>query len=292
MVKTSSPRRGSLGFLPKKRSKKPYPSVSAWPEKEEAKLLGFAGYKAGMTNVLAVNQEKNSPAFNKDISIPVTILECPPLKVICVRAYEQTGEGLKLIPKKELGKKEAKEVRVELETNPPHKKKTEKFEISIGGTPEKALEYANSILNKEVKASEIFQEGDFIDIIGITKGKGIQGVIKRWGAKIQGRKAKGRRRHVGALNAWTPARTMWTSLQAGQMGYHKRTSLNSRIIKMGENGEEVTRKGGIPKYGKVKSEYILVKGSVPGTKKRLVILRNAIRYNKEKEKPEVKEVVR
>lgn len=292
MSKLSRPRRGSLGFLPKKRANKPHSSVSAWPQKDEAKMLGFAGYKAGMTQVFALDQQKTSPSFNQEIAIPVTILECPPLKAKDVRAYEETPQGLKLIPKKELDNKkdQVKEVRLLVETNPPHKKKKETFEIGIGGTPEQALEYAKSMLGKEVKVSEVLKEGDYVDVIGVTKGKGIQGVIKRWGARIQSRKAKGKMRHVGTLNPWTPKRTMWTSLQAGQMGYHNRTSLNSRVMKLGEDGNDVTKKGGIPHYGTIGKDYILLKGSVPGTKKRLLMVRQAIRAPNERTMPEIKEV--
>ncbi|MCD4740729.1 50S ribosomal protein L3 [archaeon] len=292
MAKKSSPRRGSLGFLPKKRANKPYPRVSSWPNSEETKLLGFAGYKAGMTQVFAIDQHKNSPSYNQEIAIPVTILECPPLKAKEIRAYKQTTHGLELIPKKELeNKKESiAQIRLLVETNPPHKKKKEEFELAVGGNSAQALEYVKGLLGKEVKPTDVFKEGDYIDLLGVTKGKGIQGVVKRWGAKIQGRKAKGKRRHVGSINPWTPARTMWTALQAGQMGYHNRTSLNSRVIKLGENGEEVTKKGGIPHYGIVKNNYVLVKGSVPGTKKRLILIRHAIRNSKQTELPQVKEV--
>jgi len=74
----------------------------------------------------------------------------------------------------------------------------------------------------------------------------------------------------------------------GQMGYHRRTMLNLRVLKMGENGKEVTPKGGIPHYGVVKSRYLLIKGSLPGPKKRLVMMRFAIRPpKKEVPAPEV-----
>jgi large subunit ribosomal protein L3 len=292
MSKISKPRRGSLGFLPEKRAVKPYPSVSTWPESKEAKLLGFAGYKAGMTRVFAIDQQKTSPSFSQEIAIPVTIVECPPLTVKEVRAYETTSQGLKLIPKKRVDEKKAdiKEVRIVVQTKPPHKKKTESFELGVGGTPEQALAYANSILNKELKLNEIFKEGDYIDVIAITKGKGIQGVIKRWGARIQSRKAKGKRRHIGTINPWTPSRTMWTTLMAGQMGYHRRTFLNSRVLKVGDDGKAVTKKGGIPHYGIIKSNYAILKGSIPGPNKRLVLMRFSIRPPKQKEMPEIMEV--
>jgi large subunit ribosomal protein L3 len=74
---------------------------------------------------------------------------------------------------------------------------------------------------------------------------------------------------------------MWTVAQAGQMGYHKRTEYNKKILKIGEQSEadQVNPKGGFVKYGLVKNDYILVKGSVPGPSKRLIILRKGIRAN-------------
>ena len=72
---------------------------------------------------------------------------------------------------------------------------------------------------------------------------------------------------------------MWTVAQAGQMGYHKRTEFNKKILKIGENTtvSEVNPDGGFINYGLVKNDYVLVKGSLPGPSKRLVILRKAIR---------------
>ena len=102
MAKISKPRHGSLGFLPKKRAKRPYSSASSWPKVEEVKPLGFAGYKAGMTQVKAIDQKKTSPSYQQEVLVPATILECPPLKVVTVRAYKKTTNGLKLMKKEEV----------------------------------------------------------------------------------------------------------------------------------------------------------------------------------------------
>ena len=84
---------------------------------------------------------------------------------------------------------------------------------------------------------------------------------------------------------------MWTALMAGQKGYQRRTEANKMVLVVGEDGKEVTPKGGIPNYGTVKSSYILVKGSVPGPKKRAIMVRFGVRAGKkEKALPEVQSV--
>jgi large subunit ribosomal protein L3 len=65
------------------------------------------------------------------------------------------------------------------------------------------------------------------------------------------------------------------------MGYHQRTELNKRILKIGKDGDEVTPEGGFLRYGPVKNAYIVLRGSVAGPAKRLVRLRYASRPPKE-----------
>ena len=73
---------------------------------------------------------------------------------------------------------------------------------------------------------------------------------------------------------------MYRVAHAGQMGYHLRTDYNKWILKIGSKPEEINVSGGFPHYGVVKNEYILVKGSVPGLRKRLIRINKAIRHNK------------
>ncbi|MCK4902826.1 MAG: 50S ribosomal protein L3, partial [Thermoplasmatales archaeon] len=77
--------------------------------------------------------------------------------------------------------------------------------------------------------------------------------------------------------------------QAGQMGYHQRTEYNKRVLKVGENGEEITPAGGFLHYGIIKNSYILLHGSIPGPTKRLISLRDAVRYQRgvKVEQPEI-----
>lgn len=317
MGKRTGPKRGSMQFYPRRKTKRIYPSISTCKKSEQTKLLYFPVYKAGMTHVMATDTYENSTSVGQEIAIASTILEAPEIMIIGIRVYEKTHAGLKaisevlteklpkglerklIVPKntktadkiqiieKELDR--VVEVRVIAATQPTKinlKKTPEVIEITVGGKDSKsAWEYAKSILGKEVKASDVLQEGTWIDVIGVTKGKGTQGPVKRFGIKIQIRKAKGHRRRPGSIGAWHPARVLYTVPQAGQLGFFKRTEYNKRLLKIGENGKEIVTKGGITNYGLVNSAYVLVKGSVPGPKKRLIIIREAIRGGNQKMPP-------
>ena len=132
------------------------------------------------------------------------------------------------------------------------------------------------MVGKDVKTTDVFKPGEFVDIIAITTGKGWQGVVKRFGVAQQRRKATGKRRHAGTLGAWHPGYVHYTVPMAGQMGYHKRTEGNKRIMKLGA-AAEINPKGGFQHYGVLKNDYILIKGSVAGPCKRLIRMRRAIR---------------
>jgi large subunit ribosomal protein L3 len=116
------------------------------------------------------------------------------------------------------------------------------------------------------------------------------GPVRRFGVKIQNRHAKQKLRHVGAIAQQVPRRVRWTARLAGQMGFQTRTELNKRVLKIG-SGSEIVPKSGFNRYGVVKSSYVMLQGSVPGPKKRLVILRNAIRPQKVKAiVPDIREI--
>ena len=68
--------------------------------------------------------------------------------------------------------------------------------------------------------------------------------------------------------------------QPGQVGYHQRTEHNKRVIKIGDKGEEITPSGGFLHYGVIRNPYILLHGTVPGPTKRLVKLRDAVRFRR------------
>jgi large subunit ribosomal protein L3 len=308
MPEVKKPREGSLAFYPRKRAARIYPNIDTYPSVDKTIPLAFAAYKVGMGHVIALDNRKNSPTYGMQISIPVTILEVPPLKVIGVRFYQKTIRGLKVLTEvyskdlpKELERKvkiksnfseqkieEVKKnaekisnVRLIIATEPKKtglgKKKPEIFEIEVGGKNSKEkIEYAFSLLGKEFLPNEAFKEGEVVDVIAVTKGKGTQGPVKRFGIKIQGRKAKEKLRHVGSLGQERPGKVRWTVPMAGQMGFQTRTELNKRILKFG-NGNEINPKSGFKRYGIIKSSFVIIEGSVPGSKKRLVMIRKAIR---------------
>ncbi|MEM7825814.1 MAG: 50S ribosomal protein L3 [Candidatus Aenigmatarchaeota archaeon] len=322
MVKEGKPRRGSLAFYPRKRAKRIYPSIKTYPEFEKPKLLAFAGYKAGMAQAIIVDNKKGSPTFGQEVSVPVTILDCPPLKVVGIRVYEKTEKGervfkeawtkdlpkdlerkLKIKPIEESLEKieesleKISKVRLIVCTQPRlsglRKKKPEVFEVEVGGRKaEEKLEFAKNLFGKEISIKDFVREGELVDVIAVTKGRGFAGPVKRFGVKIQVRHAKKKLRHVGTLGPETPARVRWTVPQAGQLGFQRRTEINKRVLKIGESGKEINPKGGFNRYGLITSNYVVIEGSIPGPKKRLIMIRSSIRPSKIKFLPiELKEVI-
>src|SRR3989344_6475145 len=95
MANKRKPRKGSMQYWPRKRARRQYPRVRYWAAVQDAKPLGFAGYKAGMSHIMAIDNRKFSKTKGQEISIPVTILECPPIKVASMRLYKNTSYGIK-----------------------------------------------------------------------------------------------------------------------------------------------------------------------------------------------------
>ena len=310
MPERHHPRRGSMGFSPRKRAKAETPHIKSWPEgNDKPKIQGFLGYKAGMTHAFVVDYRPTSTTSGREVIMPVSVVETPPIKVAAVRAYKKTFHGLQTIGEKwaskldpELSKrvpltkkekktswdfaKDADEIRVIVYTQPKlvtsiPKKVPEIREMRIsGGTLEEQIKYVKEILGKELKIDDVVKEGDMIDTIAVTKGKGFQGAVKRWGVKLLTHKNSKHRRMIGTAGSWHPNWIQATVPQAGQMGYHQRTEYNKRVLKIGESGDEITPAGGFPNYGFIRNSYILLHGSIPGPVKRLISMRDAVRYQR------------
>lgn len=309
MGKAHRPRRGSAAFTPRKRAKRETPHVKSWPEGgQEPKIQGFAGYKAGMTHAFVVDYRPTSNTSGQEVQIPVTVVEVPPLKVAGIRLYKEDPYGMttqaevwsqKLdkdlarrmpIPSKgsapevkDLDEADADEVRVIVHTIPRNltgipKKVPEIMEIRVGGgTVKQRIEYAKSLLGKEIPFNEFQVEGAMVDIIAVTKGKGFTGRIKRFNVKLLVHKNSKHRRMIGTQGSFHPSWIMSTVPNSGQMGYHKRTEYNKRILKIGKDGSEITPKGGFLHYGQVQSGYVIIHGSIPGPTKRLIRFRDPVR---------------
>ncbi|MBT3463875.1 50S ribosomal protein L3 [archaeon] len=311
MPNTRHPRMGSLQFWPRRRAKKAYAKVRTFTKINKTIPVGFAGYKVGMTHVSYIDNKKSSPTKGEEVSVPVTIIECPPIKIYSVRFYKKTSYGLKVVNEflapnldKELSRKvtlpkenkkekiedikaeEYDEINVLLYTKPKTtnlgKKKPEIFEMGLGGSNQEKLDYIKENLEKEILVENIFEEGQLIDTHAITRGKGFQGTTKRFGTAIRGRKVEKHKRGAANLGAWTPSKVAYSINHAGKQGFNTRTQYNSRILKISNEPSEIQQAGGIVAFGEVKGPYILVKGSITGPKKRLIIFKHALRYNKAK----------
>jgi large subunit ribosomal protein L3 len=291
---------------PRKRAKRIYARVRSRPASSEAKPIGFAGYKVGMTHLIVTDNRKNSLTKNADLLMPATIIECPPLKIYGVNCYKKTPYGLSisstiLSPKidKELSRKiplpkkyeknldavkadDLFEVRLLCYTQPKltglGKKKPELFEMRMGGSVAEQIAYAKENMSKEITIKDVFGEGAQIDIHAITKGHGNQGPVKRFGIKIRFHKSEKTKRGPGSLGAWHGPTTHRVA-HAGQTGYHQRTDYNKWIVKIESDAAKVAPKGDWIRYGKVQNDYLIIKGSLPGPVKRLVTMTTAIRPN-------------
>jgi large subunit ribosomal protein L3 len=295
-----APRRGSLQFWPRVRSKRETARVRRWATNTEVKPLGFLGYKANMCHVLALDNRPKSITKDEEINIPATIIECPPMKVAAINIYNSDQFGSHItstifsknldkelsriltVPKKEIKTEDGKEyddVRLVVYTQPKRlgngTKKPKLSEIALGGKKEDKLAYAKEKLGKEITIEEVFKEGNLTDIRAITTGKGFQGPVKRHGIMIRSHKSEKSRR-ANIRGSWTGVK-MWTVPHSAKMGYNQRVEYNKWIMKLGTDPKEIERKGGVHRYGVVKNPYLIIKGSVGGPKKRVVTLTSPIR---------------
>jgi large subunit ribosomal protein L3 len=175
-------------------------------------------------------------------------------------------------------------------------KKPYVFEIQLtGGDTKQNFEYAKSIMGKKIKVTDIFRTGQSIDVAGITRGKGVEGPITRFGVKKKQHKSRKSVRAVGTLGPISPAVVMFTVPRQGQRGFHQRIEYNKRILLIGNTSEEglnINRKGGFKHFGALNGDFIVVRGSIPGVPKRLVKLRMPIRHKNTKIlEPKIVEVV-
>jgi large subunit ribosomal protein L3e len=177
-------------------------------------------------------------------------------------------------------------------------KKAHIMEIQLNGGADSAtkVQWAKDHMEKAVAVSQVFSEDEHIDVIGVTKGHGFEGVTHRWGTKKLPRKTHKGLRKVACIGAWHPARVFFSVARAGQNGYHHRTEANKKIFRIANGIQEdqegkptnfnastevdVTKKtitpmGGFPHYGIVKEDFVMIKGSCVGPKKRVVTLRKS-----------------
>lgn len=311
MAKKGRPRFGSMGVWPRKRAKRIYPKIRSFPKIKEAKPLFFPAYKAGMTRVSVLGVDKNKTNFGIEESQAVTILECPPIKIASIRLYKKQGheeivaKQLNFKADKELFRKilkikeekistvkdieainleEYSDLTIQAYTLPKQiklKKTPELFELELGGSLQEKLEFVKSKIDKQITITDVLKEAQLVDIHGVTTGRGFQGPVKRFGIGLKNHKSEKGRRAPGSVGSWIgQAHVAHRVARAGQTGFHSRTQHNNILMKISDKPEEINPKGGFINYGLVTSSYVMIKGSVPGPKKRLFFLADPVRSNK------------
>ena len=167
------------------------------------------------------------------------------------------------------------------------------MEIQLnGGSVADKVDFGYKKFEQEVKVSEIFSDSEVIDTVGVTRGKGTQGVIKRFRVRRLQRCSHRGVRKIACIGAWHPSAVKWTVGRRGQLGYHSRTELNKKIYRVGAGAvsgatnnamceadaveKNITPLGGFPHYGEVNEDFLLIKGGVMGTRKRPIVIRKSI----------------
>ena len=170
-------------------------------------------------------------------------------------------------------------------------KKAHIMEIQVNGGADAAakVDFAKGLFEKEVTVDSVFTANEQMDVIGVTKGRGFEGVVTRWGVSRLPRKTHRGLRKVACIGSWHPARVSTTVPRAGQNGYFHRTEMNKKIYRIGKKGDgascqteadltakSITPMGGFVHYGEIKEDWVMLKGAIVGVKKRPLILRKSL----------------
>ena len=319
MPKINRPRFGSLQFYPRKRVAKFLPAANwinvensdAIKSLKEHGLLGFIVYKVGMSSALIKDNTEHVLTKGKKITIPVTILEAPNMKAYSIRFYKNKRPVNEIVVsnEKELKKilrvtkqvKDSKAVDSEIKNydyddvsiiaysivkETSIKKSPDIIEIGIKGeSKEKKLEYAKSLIGKEITLKDFLNNYTLLDFRGLTKGKGLSGPVARFGIGLKGHKSEKGVRRPGSLGPWHPSRVTFKAPQAGQLGMFTRIHYNQKVIGFGEIKEkDINPSEGFKHYGKINTNYLIVNGSVQGPQKRQILITPAFRPTKDQSK--------
>ncbi len=325
--KHSQPRRGSLAYLPRGRAKSMEPRIRTWPviQSEQPKLLGYAGFKVGCIQIVSIDDREKTPNHGKQLVSLGTVVATPPVSVIGIRGYREDVDGshalfdvystdmpkevsrLITLKPKEGGLDRAEkllnrvsELFAVVAVSPNNagiaQKKPYVFEVAVqGGDTRTQFDFLKGLFGKQVKIEQVFDLGSTVDVASITKGKGWEGPIARWGVKKKQHKSRKSVRALGTLGPISPSSIMYTVPRAGQRGFHQRVEYNKRIMIMSntdKNEFKINPTGGYKHYGFVNGDFVVLKGSIPGTYRRLVKFRNQARSIPSKVlKPNILEIV-
>ena len=207
-------------------------------------MKGILGIKRGMTQVFGANGKL----------VPVTVVEVEPNVISQIKTRE--NDGYDAIQLAAVEKKESRSNKPEI----GHLKKA-------NATPKRFLRELRGVdvsaysLGQEIKA-DIFEEGEVVDVTGTSKGKGTQGVIKRWN-QSRGPMSHGSQYHrgVGSMGTLLPMRVLPGKKLPGRMGGEQVTVQNLEIVKID-----------------LENNVILIKGNVPGPKNSLVFVKSSVKH--------------
>lgn len=190
MAKRHKPRAGSRAYVPRKRARRQTPRIRHWPGGGSQTVCGFAGYKAGMTHLFAIDERKGRVTSGMETFIPATVIDAPPLNVIGLRAYRKGYGGMETVvdvlfekPPPELKRalnlpkktntadkisrlkeqlNELSDIRLLAATQPSltsiPKKTPDVMEIGLQGNVPKKLDYALEQQGRQLKARDVFRE--------------------------------------------------------------------------------------------------------------------------------------
>jgi len=297
-----------------------------------------------MTHVVKYQERREGKkVIKKDVVHAVSVVECPPMKVVGMVGYVETPRGLRALStvwaaqldqdvkrrfyknwmnakKKAFSKyadrfkeddKSKKSIKRDLERIKKYcsvvrvlcatqvrklkirQVKSHVMEIQVnGGDAAAKVDWVYGKFEQEVSVGEVFNNNEVIDTVGVTKGKGTQGPIKRFGVSRLNRKSHRGLRKVACIGAWHPSAVKWTVARRGQLGYHSRTEMNKKIYRIGAGAvrgvknnatteadaieKNITPMGGFPHYGEVNEDFLLIKGGIMGVRKRPIVLRKSI----------------
>ncbi len=283
------------------------PSVN-WKSINSGKnIKGFIGYKAGMFSVEVKDTTPNSMTKDKKIIIPSTVIECPPMKIFSIRFYKN-GKVAKDVLVEHIDKELRRKVKLPKQGKNPSdslnsgeyndvsiiaysqvkktgvKKTPDLTELGLTGTLEDKLNFIKSHLNKDISISEVFSQGELVDVRGLSKGKGFQGPVKRFGITLRFHKSEKGVRKVGSIGPWHPARVTYRVPMAGQLGMFTRVHYNQKILQLVKSEDAENQLKNIKNYGDTKADYILIYGSVQGPAKRQILLTSPLRPSKMQKK--------
>jgi large subunit ribosomal protein L3 len=210
-----------------------------------ATFKGILGAKLGMTQIFDQNAR----------AVPVTVIQAGPCTVTQVKSPERDGYAAVQLAFGDIKPKRVTKPRAGHFAKAGVEPRRHLVELRTDDAADYTL--------GQTLAADVFAEGDRLDVVGVSKGKGFAGVMKRHGFKGLGASHGTERKHrsPGSVGACaTPSRIFKGMRMAGHMGHQRVTVLNLEVVKVDPE-----------------RNLLLVKGAVPGPKRGLVMLRSSVK---------------